>query len=63
MNKLSSGMIPICINCERVRDDGGFWKQIESYIKDHSLNHAVCPDCFKKLCPEFYDENGRYCGM
>tara|TARA_B100000315_G_C14413164_1_gene511955 strand:+ start:209 stop:478 length:270 start_codon:yes stop_codon:yes gene_type:complete len=65
VKKLLSGMIPVCVNCKKMRDDGGYWKQIESYIEDHSeakLNHAVCPDCFKKLCPELYDKNERYCG-
>lgn len=64
MKRLLSGMIPICINCKKIMDDSGYWKQKENYIEDHSevkFNHAVCPACFKKFCHEFYDKNERYC--
>ena len=58
MKKLS-GLLPICASCKQIRDDNGGWKQIESYIADHSeanFTHGVCPDCTKKLYPEFAGE-------
>ncbi len=54
--KTLSGLLPICASCKSIRDDKGYWKQIESYIKDHSeaeFSHGICPDCIKKLYPEF----------
>jgi hypothetical protein len=59
VNKLS-GMLPICASCKKIRDDKGYWNQIESYIKDHSeaeFSHGICPDCVKKLYPEFHKKN------
>ena len=50
--KTLSGLLPICAWCKKVRDDGGYWKQIEQYIETHSaavFSHSVCPDCYKKL--------------
>ncbi len=55
--KTLSGMLPICSNCKDIRDDKGYWSQIEAYIRDHSeaeFSHSVCPDCAKQLYPEFY---------
>jgi PAS domain S-box-containing protein len=55
--KTLSGMLPICASCKRIRDDKGYWNQIESYIKSHSeaeFTHSVCPECAKKLYPEYY---------
>jgi PAS domain-containing protein len=52
------GLLPICASCKKIRDDKGYWKQIETYIRDHSeaeFSHGICPDCAKKLYPEFYD--------
>ena len=49
-----SGMLPICSSCKKVRDDKGYWNQIESYIKDRSeaeFSHAICPDCLVRLYP------------
>jgi ligand-binding sensor domain-containing protein len=54
--KVLSGMLPICANCKKVRDDKGYWSQIESYITEHSdteITHGICPDCMRKLYPEF----------
>jgi PAS domain S-box-containing protein len=51
------GIIPICASCQKIRDDKGYWEQIESYIKKHSeadFSHAICPDCAKKLYPDLY---------
>jgi PleD family two-component response regulator len=57
--KTLSGLLPICSNCKKVRDDQGYWHQVESYIRDHSeveFSHSICPDCFQELYPEFWEE-------
>jgi PAS domain S-box-containing protein len=49
--KLLSGMLPICASCKKIRDDKGYWTQIEAYIHEHSqaqFTHGLCPDCLKK---------------
>jgi PAS domain S-box-containing protein len=54
--KVLSGLVPICSNCKKIRDDKGFWMQLESYIQERSnanFTHGICPDCMKKLYPEF----------
>ena len=59
--KLLSGFLPICASCKKIRDDEGYWTQIESYIRDHSeaqFSHGICPDCVKKLYPFLADEDG-----
>ncbi len=56
--KQLSGLLPICASCKKIRDDKGYWKQIETYITEHSealFSHAICPECGKKLYPEYYD--------
>ena len=53
--KTLRGLIPICASCKKIRDDGGYWKQIESYIRDHSeaeFSHGYCPECAAKLHEE-----------
>ena len=55
--KVLSGMLPICSSCKRIRDDEGYWKQIEAYIHDHSeadFSHGICPECAAKLYPEYF---------
>ena len=50
-----SRLLPICASCKKVRDDGGYWRQIESYLSSHSgiaFTHGFCPDCMAKLYPE-----------
>lgn len=50
-----SGLLPICSNCKQIRDDKGYWNQIEVYISEHSkaeFSHGICPECVKKLYPE-----------
>jgi hypothetical protein len=57
--KQLSGLLPICASCKKIRDDKGYWGQIESYISDHSeaeFSHGICPDCMKKLYPDFADD-------
>ncbi len=56
--KTLQGLLPICAWCKRVRDDRGYWNQIEVYIRDHSqaeFSHGICPDCVRKF--EFGDES------
>jgi len=53
--KTLSGLLPICATCKSIRDDKGYWNQIESYIRAHSeadFSHGICPDCAKKLYPD-----------
>jgi PAS domain S-box-containing protein len=53
--KTLRGLLPICASCKNIRDDKGYWKQIESYIRDHSdaeFSHGICPDCIKRLYPD-----------
>ena len=53
--KTLSGFIPICASCKKVRDDSGYWNQIEVYIRDRSdaeFSHGICRDCAEKLYPE-----------
>jgi len=55
--KTLTGLLPICSSCKRVRDDQGYWHQVESYVRDHSqaeFSHSICPDCAAKLYPDFY---------
>ena len=50
------GMLPICSSCKKIRDDKGYWNQIEVYVKEHSeaeFSHGICPECLKELYPEF----------
>lgn len=49
------GLIPICASCKKVRDDKGFWLQVEEYVHNHSeaeFTHGICPDCIDELYPE-----------
>ena len=58
--KTLSGLLPICASCKKIRDDKGYWRQIESYIHEHSeadFSHGICPDCARKLYPEYYEED------
>jgi PAS domain S-box-containing protein len=50
--KTLSGLLPICSSCKKIRNDKGYWSQIETYISDHSeaqFSHGICPECAKKL--------------
>ncbi len=49
-----SGLLPICANCKKIRDDKGYWNRLEAYIQDHSeaeFTHGICPECIEKLYP------------
>ena len=53
--KTLSGLLPICASCKKIRDDKGYWNQIEAYIRDRSeaeFSHSICPECAKHLYPE-----------
>jgi hypothetical protein len=53
--KTLQGLIPICSNCKRIRDDKGGWNQLEAYIQSHSeakFSHGICPKCAQELYPE-----------
>ena len=55
--KTLSGLLPMCSSCKRIRDDGGYWNQLESYVSNHSeaeLSHSICPECYRQLYPEQY---------
>jgi hypothetical protein len=57
--KTLSGLLPICASCKKIRDDKGYWNQIETYISEHSkalFSHAICPECGEKLYPEYYNK-------
>ena len=50
--KTLRGIIPICAHCKKVRNDSGFWEQVEVYVRDHSeaeFTHGLCPDCQNEL--------------
>jgi hypothetical protein len=54
--KTLSGLLPICSACKKIRDDKGYWNQIESYFEENSevdFTHSVCPDCMQRLYPDF----------
>jgi PAS domain S-box-containing protein len=57
--KTLRGLIPICASCKKIRDDQGFWQQVEVYVRDHSeaeFSHGLCPDCAIRLYPEIYGD-------
>lgn len=56
-----SGLLPICASCKKIRNDKGYWEQIEMYIRDHSeaeFPHGLCPDCMERLYPHLYKKKG-----
>lgn len=53
--RVLNGLLPICVSCKKIRDDNGYWNQIESYIRRYSqaeFSHSLCPDCLARLYPE-----------
>lgn len=49
------GLLPICMYCKKIRNDGNYWQQVESYIRDHSeaeFSHGICPDCYEKFAKD-----------
>jgi len=54
-----SGLLPICSQCKKIRDDQGYWNQIEQYISEHAdvdFTHGICPECVRALYPELVEE-------
>jgi len=57
--KKLSGLLPMCSNCKKVRNDEGYWQDVAAYIRDHSeadISHSICHDCTKVLYPEIYEK-------
>ncbi|HZC81168.1 MAG TPA: hypothetical protein VE222_05525, partial [Nitrospiraceae bacterium] len=57
--KVLRGFIPICASCKKIRDDKGYWQQIETYIQERSealFSHGICKECMKKHYPDYADE-------
>ena len=56
--KVLRGILPICARCKKIRDDTGYWRQVEHYVSEHSgaeFTHSICPECVQVLYPEFSD--------
>ena len=60
MVKTLQSLLPICCSCKKIRDDKGYWQQIEQYISGHypgiEFTHGICPDCAKRLYPQLYSD-------
>jgi integral membrane sensor domain MASE1 len=59
--KTLSGLLPICSVCKKIRDDQGYWTQVERYISDHTdaqFSHGICPDCLQRVYPEYANHPG-----
>ena len=57
--KVLSGMLPMCSNCRKIRNDQGYWDTVEQYVRAHAdvqFSHSICPDCLLALYPDFADE-------
>jgi hypothetical protein len=57
--KTLRGLLPICADCKKIRDDSGYWQDVAIYIRDHSaveFTHGLCPDCAIRLYPQFYEK-------
>ncbi len=58
--KTLSGLLPICASCKKIRDDKGYWQNIETFIRERSnteFSHGYCPECAKKLYPKYYKDD------
>jgi DNA repair exonuclease SbcCD ATPase subunit len=57
--KQLKGLLPICASCKKIRDDKGYWQSVEHYISAHTeaqFSHDICPECMKKLYPEYCEK-------
>jgi PAS domain S-box-containing protein len=57
--KTLRGLLPICAHCKKIRDDDGYWYQVEEFIHEHSdadFSHGICPDCAKTMYPEYFPD-------
>lgn len=55
--KTLSGLLPICSNCRRIRNDKGYWERLEKYIQEHTdadFSHGICPECMEAIYPKFH---------
>ncbi|WP_417909710.1 response regulator [Candidatus Electronema sp. PJ] len=60
--KTLTGILPICSYCKQIRNDKGYWQQVEDYISQHSaalFSHGLCPDCYKKEMDSFLELTGK----
>jgi PAS domain S-box-containing protein len=58
--KTLRGIIPICMICKQIRDDKGYWEEVEVYVHKHSeaeFSHGICPNCLKTKFPKIYEKN------
>jgi PAS domain S-box-containing protein len=59
--KILHGLLPICASCKKIRDDQGYWQNLEGYISEHSeaeFSHGLCPDCLRRLYPDLVSGQG-----
>lgn len=57
--KQLKGILPLCSFCKKIRDDSGYWEQVDSYIQKYSgaeISHSLCPECMKEHYPEEFME-------
>jgi len=57
--KTLEGLLPMCANCKNIRDDDGYWQQVEVYIRQHSkaeFSHSICPKCAHQLYPDLFNQ-------
>jgi hypothetical protein len=57
--KTLRGIVPICSSCKKIRNDKGYWQQVEVYVSANSeaeFSHGICPDCITRLYPEFEED-------
>lgn len=57
--KVLRGILPICMYCKQIRNDGGLWERLEKYLSEHSeaeFTHGICPECYRKHHPEIYKQ-------
>lgn len=60
--KTLKGLLPICSGCKKIKDDKGYWNQVETYIQKHTdteFSHGLCPDCLAKFYPDMVDSNNQ----
>jgi phosphoserine phosphatase RsbU/P len=58
-NKILRGILPICMFCKKIRNDQGYWDQVEAYVSKHSpaeFSHGICPDCMKSHYPDVHED-------
>ena len=58
--KTLKGLLPICSTCKKIRDDKGYWHQVDTYIQEHTnthFSHSICPECAKTLYPQFFEDD------